>query len=153
MKKYLFVLIAGLRLVLHNHRDYRCIALLSRQPNRNSSFQSYGRCIWRSWWRLSSLNVNPAGSAILSMKVTITLSNNDIKIIQIILEQQLLTTAIPLIQAGGVFVFKIKIQAAMEKFSVGEIMKIPIILKFYFSQQVPTKQFCGYFLSLLMVFH
>jgi hypothetical protein len=35
-----------------------------------------------------------------------------LKIIQIILEQQLLKKAIPFIQAGGVFVFKIKIPSS-----------------------------------------
>jgi hypothetical protein len=44
---------------------------------------------------LSSLNVNPAGSAILTIMKSLSLSNNDIKIIQIILEQQLLKKVIP----------------------------------------------------------
>jgi hypothetical protein len=70
---------------------------------------------WRSWWRLS--NVNPAGSAIFNNEVTITLSNNDIKIIQIILEQQLLKKNSDINQAGGVFVFK-KIKAAIGESSL-----------------------------------
>jgi hypothetical protein len=53
-------------------------------------------CIGALGGDLSSLNVNPAGSAINNNEVTITLSNNDIKIIQIILEQQLLKKVIPL---------------------------------------------------------
>jgi hypothetical protein len=63
--------------------------------NGTARFRAMG-CIGALGGDLSSLNVNPAGSAINNNEVTITLSNNDIKIIQIILEQQLLKKVIPL---------------------------------------------------------
>jgi hypothetical protein len=61
------------------------------------------------------------GSAIFNNEVTITLSNNDIKIIQIILEQQLLKKNSDINQAGGVFVFKKIKSKRLEKVLYSEL--------------------------------
>jgi hypothetical protein len=80
-------------------------------------------------------------------EVTITLSNNDIKNNSNYFGTATEKSNFDINQAGGVFVFKIKIQAAIEKVLYRrELMKIPIILKFIFSAGTnPNNSVDGYF--------
>jgi hypothetical protein len=89
------------------------------QDNLNGTARFRAGVHWRLGGDLSSLNVNPAGSAILNNEVTITLSNNDIKNNSNYFGTATTEKSNSLTnQAGGVFVFKIKIQAAIGESSL-----------------------------------
>jgi hypothetical protein len=65
MKKYLF-LFAGFTFSAAQSQEITDALRYSQDNLMEQLVSELWECIWRSWWRLSSLNVNPAGSAILT---------------------------------------------------------------------------------------
>lgn len=109
MKKYLFILILGLTFSTVKSQEVTD-ALRYSQDNLNGTarFRAMGGAFGALGGDLSSLNVNPAGSAVfINNEVTVTLSNNNIKNNS----NYFGTTAtdnsnsFDLNQAGGIFVF------------------------------------------------
>jgi hypothetical protein len=96
--------------VQHNLKLRPCALLSDNLIGTALILQSYGRCIWRSWRRLSSLNVL-MDQRFINNQVTV-ISNNDIKnnskLFWSVTDN---SNSFDLNQAGGVFVFKNQNQA------------------------------------------
>lgn len=124
MKKYLFVLIAGFTFSAAQSQEITD-ALRYSQDNLigTARFRAMGGAFGALGGDLSSLNVNPAGSAVfINNQVTVTLSNNDIKNNSNYFGTTTTdnSNSFDLNQAGGVFVFKNQNPSSdWKKFSVG----------------------------------
>jgi hypothetical protein len=124
MKKYLFVLIVGFTFNVSQSQEVTD-ALRYSQDNLNGTarFRAMGGAFGALGGDLSSLNVNPAGSAIFNNnEVTITLSNNDIKNYSNYFGTTTTrkSNSFDINQSGGVFVFKNQNPSSnWRKFSVG----------------------------------
>ncbi|MEZ7507046.1 OmpP1/FadL family transporter [Flavobacterium sp. Arc2] len=124
MKKYLFVLLAGFSFSAAQSQEVSD-ALRYSQDNLNGTarFRAMGGAFGALGGDLSSLNVNPAGSAVfINNEVTVTLSNNDIKNNSNYFGTTTTENknSFDLNQAGGVFVFNNQNpNSNWRKFSVG----------------------------------
>ena len=110
MKKYIFLLLTGLTFGIVQSQEVKD-ALRYSQDNLNGTarFKAMGGAFGALGGDLSSLNVNPAGSAIfINNQVAVTLNNTDIKNNSNYFGTTTTDTnnSFDLNQAGGVFVFK-----------------------------------------------
>jgi hypothetical protein len=106
MKKYIFLLLTSLSCAISQSQEITD-ALRFSQDNLNGTarFRSMSGAFGALGGDLSSLNVNPAGSAVfINNQIAVTLSNNNIKNFGTATTES--ADSFDLSQAGGVFVFK-----------------------------------------------
>ena len=99
MKKYIYLLLSSLSFgVVQSQEITDAMRYAQDNLNGTARFRAMGGAFGALGGDLSSINVNPAGSAVFSNnQVTLTLSNFGTKTIQIILKQKLQQVTIRLI--------------------------------------------------------
>jgi hypothetical protein len=110
MKKYIYILFAGLSFItVHSQEISDAIRYSQDNLNGTARFRAMGGAFGALGGDISSINVNPAGSAVFSNnQIGLTLSNFSIKNNSEYLQTNTSTNnnAFDMNQAGGVFVFK-----------------------------------------------
>ena len=154
MKKYIFLLFAGFAFnVIHSQEISDAIRYSQDNLNGTARFRAMGGAFGALGGDLSSLNVNPAGSAIFSnnqLTVSFTNFGTKNKSDYFRTKSEASTNSFDLNQAGGVFVFKNQNKSSdWKKFSIS----INYENANNFNNSVfsagrnPTNSVAGYFLS------